>query len=874
MTPIRVLVTTTHRDIKAEVIRSMVAAEPNMRVLEEDVLTVAEVEPILAAIPIGEPCALIWVGGTFDSRADQWLKFRPSLVLLLVNVVDDFVQFGLRNPDARSVVAAVFALAKHAGAASTQRITQIELTTPDPPRPQEAPAPAKSDYPKPDSTKHESFWVESNQPELTSPEPAVRESGSPIPEPTDRTSMRPAPPTMPLIEASLRWVRSVLRSAVTSFPVGPGDTPGYSVTRDTLLQSLDQPAAISITDVDESNLDAALVGAAESDEPLALAYRTLGLDPAGFRALVLTLAPELDLRFQRCFGYLLDNMGCRAPSAALYRALLEWAADRAEQADPLLALAKWRILEPTGVAQPAGEPLRTDLHFTAWLLGDAEALTADPRLRRVLRFRSWPGTHLITCLAGVTSITTEASWALLCGDDAAGWRAVAEKATAGGAVILRVELAALAHLDKIDAEDCGIRIARLAKLTQALIVVDTPPESIAMIDRAVVTGFLAAITYRNCNAALICSDEALAVRLLGGASYERFAGPPLTRAQHMSAVQIAARDAGVFLSPEAAETAGARYPLGLDDWEHVMRLARHREPNYKSSEPILDRFRTACKELANESVGHLVERIDPVFKLNDVILPQDRKQQLEEIVDHVRFASKVLDEWKFREQLPYGQGVAALLSGPSGTGKTMAALAVAKSLGIQVLRIDLSRVISKYLGDTEKALDRVFTDANRSGSALLIDEADALLGKRSEVKDAHDRWANIEVSYLLQRIETCSLTLLTTNLRQNLDAAFLRRLRFVVDFPRPDVESREAIWRQCLPAESHVLTDADFRQLARRIDMTGGNIRQITLRAAFAAAAAGEFIGMEHVAHGTRAEYAKLGLPPAEIDVSNRRIAA
>ena len=173
-------------------------------------------------------------------------------------------------------------------------------------------------------------------------------------------------------------------------------------------------------------------------------------------------------------------------------------------------------------------------------------------------------------------------------------------------------------------------------------------------------------------------------------------------------------------------------------------------------------------------MGHLVERIDPVFELEDVILPQDRKQQLQEIVDHIRFASKVLDEWKFREQLPYGQGVAALLSGPSGTGKTMAALAVAKSLGIQVLRIDLSRVISKYLGDTEKALDRVFTDANRSGSALLIDEADALLGKRSEVKDAHDRWANIEVSYLLQRIETCSLTLLTTNLRQNLDAAFLR----------------------------------------------------------------------------------------------------
>jgi SpoVK/Ycf46/Vps4 family AAA+-type ATPase len=235
----------------------------------------------------------------------------------------------------------------------------------------------------------------------------------------------------------------------------------------------------------------------------------------------------------------------------------------------------------------------------------------------------------------------------------------------------------------------------------------------------------------------------------------------------------------------------------------------------------------------------------------------------------------VLDGWRFRDQLPYGRGVTALFFGSSGTGKTMAAMGVARRLGIQILRLDLSRVVSKYIGDTEKNIDRVFTDAQRSGAAILIDEADALLGKRSEVKDAHDRYANIEVAYLLQRMEAYEgLAILTTNMRKNLDPAFLRRLRFIVDFPKPDAEARERIWRQCLPGGSHDVDDAEFRQLARRIDITGGQIRQITLRAAFIAAAAGTQISLEHIAYAAGAELAKNGMPPVEIDLPQRRRAA
>ena len=201
----------------------------------------------------------------------------------------------------------------------------------------------------------------------------------------------------------------------------------------------------------------------------------------------------------------------------------------------------------------------------------------------------------------------------------------------------------------------------------------------------------------------------------------------------------------------------------------------------------------------------------------------------------------------------------------------MSALALARELGLQVLKIDLSRIVSKYVGETEKNIDRVFSDARNCGAAILIDEADALLGKRSEIRDAQDRHANVEVSYLLQRIEAYEeggLAIFTTNLRQNIDSAFLRRLRFVIDFPRPDPAAREEIWRRCLPASSHALNDADFRQLARKIDLTGGHISQIALRAAFAAAAADSRIGLKHIAHASRAEMAKLGLPPAQLELS------
>jgi SpoVK/Ycf46/Vps4 family AAA+-type ATPase len=204
----------------------------------------------------------------------------------------------------------------------------------------------------------------------------------------------------------------------------------------------------------------------------------------------------------------------------------------------------------------------------------------------------------------------------------------------------------------------------------------------------------------------------------------------------------------------------------------------------------------------------------------------------------------------------------------------MAAQAIARELGTETYVIDLSRVVSKYIGETEKFIDATFHDAQRAGAVLQIDEAEALFGRRSEVKDSHDRYANLEVAYLLQRMEAFDgVAILTTNLRQNVDQAFLRRLRFVIDFPKPDAAAREKIWRRCLPKGAPI-KDVNFRFLSRRMELTGGHIRQITVHAAFAAAGEGaKAIEMRHLVNATRAELVKLGMVTAERDLAGWEVA-
>jgi AAA+ superfamily predicted ATPase len=278
----------------------------------------------------------------------------------------------------------------------------------------------------------------------------------------------------------------------------------------------------------------------------------------------------------------------------------------------------------------------------------------------------------------------------------------------------------------------------------------------------------------------------------------------------------------------------------------------------------------SCRTQGQPQLDDLAQRIAPAATWDDLVLPDAQKQVLKEIAIHVRQRAKVYEEWGFAAATSRGLGISALFAGPSGTGKTMAGEVLANELRLDLYRIDLSQVVNKYIGETEKNLRRVFDAADTGGAILLFDEADALFGKRSEVKDSHDRYANIEVSYLLQRMEAYrGLAILTTNMKSALDTAFLRRLRFVVHFPFPDVTQRAEIWRRVFPPQTP-REALDFSQLAR-LSVSGGNIRNIALSAAFLAADAGEPVRMRHLLQAAKNECQKLERPLNESEIGGWR---
>lgn len=275
---------------------------------------------------------------------------------------------------------------------------------------------------------------------------------------------------------------------------------------------------------------------------------------------------------------------------------------------------------------------------------------------------------------------------------------------------------------------------------------------------------------------------------------------------------------------------------------------------------------TSARAQARGRFDALAERIDPVAAWEDLVLPESATETLQEIAAQVRQRARVYEAWGFASKSGRGLGISALFSGPSGTGKTMAAEVLARQLQIDLYRIDLSAMVSKYIGETEKNLRVVFDAAEDGGAILLFDEADALFGKRGEVKDSHDRYANVEVSYLLQRVEAYhGLAILTTNMHDALDPAFLRRIRFAIEFPFPDAQMRAEIWRNVFPSSTP--TDGlDVEKLAQ-LNVAGGNIRSIAMNAAFLAASADEPVRMAHLARAARNEYRKIRKPLSDAEL-------
>lgn len=838
---IHVVVASIREDLDAEGIAAAIAGRTDMDLVGGNYLSIAEGTAAVARLPKSERCALILYGPVEETAGagESALRTRHDLVVLRVTSTGDvrigatFHQMGMSE-----LINELRSLVDRVELSRVERAPVIQL------RPAAIPG-------------------------------------------ADGTRMGSAH-SRPLISAAMDWIHAVYSSAVAALPDADQGTPWFGHTKVTLLRELEmrayrdtRPIPSDLTDA-EAALAHLLSSPQAGHDPLTLMFQRLGLTFLEVRLVLLALATELDAVYQRCVGRLLDDGGRRVGTLGLFAGLLGSPAEVRTELELSANLTRWRLLETATDRLPAAdEALRLDPGVIGWLLGGHFSLLQDPRTRRLIRAEPWTGVSLLDRMqeqADARQLLQDLQdekkppWILLDVGEPAMWRALLELgARALGLGLIRVETFRLAGMDANDLRESGLRLGRLVRLTCEPLVIDAIPPGANGVDDETLRVLLGAIGETQAHAVLLSAEPARIARLVRSDSYLISLASLDTEAR-IGAVRLAAQGADAYLTEADAEIIAARYPLQVDGFEHAMQLARTKPLIFGTEDPRRARFLAACKEVAAEGLSRLADRIDPVFSLDDVVLPEDRKQQLIEIVHSVQLATKVLDAWKFGEQLPYGRGVAVLLHGPSGAGKTMAAMGLAKALGVHILRLDLSRVVSKYIGDTEKNIDQVFLDAQRSGSAILIDEADALLGKRSEVKDAHDRHANIEVAYLLQRMEAFEgLAILTTNLRQNLDPAFLRRLRFIVEFPRPDAEAREQIWRHCLPDESHELNDAAFRQLGRRIDLTGGHIRQITLRAAFVAAAADSLITLEHIAHASRAEFAKLGMPPVELELGPPR---
>jgi SpoVK/Ycf46/Vps4 family AAA+-type ATPase len=295
----------------------------------------------------------------------------------------------------------------------------------------------------------------------------------------------------------------------------------------------------------------------------------------------------------------------------------------------------------------------------------------------------------------------------------------------------------------------------------------------------------------------------------------------------------------------------------------AQQIVKMRPKNDK--EPIIDTITItdlsqSCRVQSNQNLSKLAQKITPHYHWSDIILPPDQLQQFKEMVNYVKYRHVVYNDWGFDQKISLGKGLNILFSGPSGTGKTMAAEILSNELDLDFYKIDLSCVVSKYIGETEKNLAGIFKEAETANAVLFFDEADALFGKRSEVKDAHDRYANIEINYLLQKMEEHEgIIILASNFRKNIDEAFTRRMHFSLEFPFPDEEYRLHIWKKIFPKETPRANDIDYQFLANKFKIPGGNIKNIALSAAFLAADNSRKITMMHLIYATKREYQKMG---------------
>jgi len=692
-----------------------------------------------------------------------------------------------------------------------------------------------------------------------------------------------------VMNAALAWVESATRILLEVWSAKKDEVPGLSTTWESIERWLAAFVGLESSPAEQAsiafaNFEAKLADEAGKTTPLGVIGEILDHDGISLKLFLIAIAGDMDIRFHRLFGALHDDFSRRRPSLALASAIIAASAQgmtplqvRAELAMPE-RLRRFGLVFP-GVREfaAADEPLSGCTQLTDWLLtGDADQL-AEPALRGLA-----PGPDAATIalvpasrvrrlrrLVRQTLVTREGDTpaAVLLGGSAPGWLAADAAAVETSGLTARPGDIAP---DNAAAAALG-QLALAANLSRRRLVIDLSgagsglwPMLADMLDRFEQPPFIAV----DHPAALLATNESLALTVV------HFPQPSAEERREAVAALIAQHGAP---DPDLAETLGDLFPIGPEAMPRSALLARAAATaNGRASQGKPEDWFAGFRQAAGARLPQLARRVEPqplaedeTSALNRLMLPKAQREQLDELVRNVTFGARVLDEWGY-DALLDGKGVAALFSGESGTGKTTAAHAIASALHADLYSIDLAQVVSKYIGETEKNLEVIFAEAQAAGAVLLFDEADALFGKRSAVTSAHDRYANVEVAYLLQRLQRFTgLAILTSNHAANIDTAFTRRLRFRIEFPRPAPAERALIWEQSLPlalrsadhgrAETPAPTPFDLKRLAAALDVTGGTIRQMAFHAAVLAMEHGRSITFEDVVAGARSQLMRLG---------------
>jgi hypothetical protein len=617
-----------------------------------------------------------------------------------------------------------------------------------------------------------------------------------------------------------------------------------------------------------------------------------GLTSFDSAVLLIAVAPELDLRYERLYGYLQDDVTLRRPTVDLALTLL--------CPDPSSRLAGWHRLSEAAPLRRHGlihlTPMRDrtarlslslepDAQVVRLLVGD---IGLDPRLTRwaTMSVAEDSDRSAIARQHAVRPARDEPLWGslarLLLAPDAVAVEMHGRLSpTANRRLAARV--AAVLGRPLIDADPSRtgtsgpelksalMLLVREAWMHEALVHVAFYGSD-GLSGRELLDEVLASFP-TVAPACLVSLDRQAGAAGLARPSQARLELElPTPDARDRARIWAECLDRNGEAHGVDVVGLAARYRMSREQIEAAVGAARGRAAWESAAGHSLlpritsDSLSLAARDETRVDLGSLATRIEALGTWSDLVLPDDVHHQLREFCERIGRQAEVLDHGGFADRLGHARGVPALFVGPSGSGKSMAAGIVAAELGLDCFKINLATVVSKYIGETEKNLERIFTAAEGGDLLLFFDECDALFGKRSEVRDAHDRYANIEVAYLLQRLESyAGPVILATNLLYNLDEAFTRRLAFTIHFPMPGPDERREIWERIWPGNTPVAKDVDSGELARRYALSGGHIRNIALAGAFLAATDGSPVTRRHVLHAVRREYQKLGAEPPGI---------